>query len=191
LPVRECAGGCTSEDFVASRLPQLLRYFVRTRQRVDDELTVGLSGELTRSSAAASSISARRRPGEDRRRVVSQDRLVWCRAIRAASTRPRLCRSFSTAAQNHPRDRACDAARPPLAHRVHPQRIARGGARRARRHRCRGGADPARDWRRSPIAMACPISTRWIFVPLEASWKMRGPAPELAAAILATIIGLQ
>src|ERR1700685_1983064 len=35
-----------SEDFVASRLPEVLREFVRTHPLVDVELTVGLSGEL-------------------------------------------------------------------------------------------------------------------------------------------------
>ncbi len=41
-----------SEDFVASRLPEVLREFVRTHPLVDVELTVGLSGELNQKLGA-------------------------------------------------------------------------------------------------------------------------------------------
>jgi DNA-binding transcriptional LysR family regulator len=69
----------TSEDFVASRLPRLLRDFVRAHPLVDVELTVGLSGDLHRKLAAGELdlMCAKRRPGEERGRLVWQDRLVW------------------------------------------------------------------------------------------------------------------
>ena len=59
-----------SEDFVASRLPEVLREFVRSHPLVDVELTVGLSGELDL-------VCGKRHPGEDRGRLIWRDRLVW------------------------------------------------------------------------------------------------------------------
>ena len=69
----------TSEDFVASRLPRLLRDFVRAHPRVDVELTVGLSGELYQKleRGELDLVCAKRRPGEEHGRLVWQDRLVW------------------------------------------------------------------------------------------------------------------
>jgi DNA-binding transcriptional LysR family regulator len=69
----------TSEDLVLSRLPQLLRDFVRTHPRVDVELTVGLSGELYQKLGRGELdlICAKRRPGEERGGLVWRDRLVW------------------------------------------------------------------------------------------------------------------
>ncbi len=69
----------TSEDFVASRLPQLLRDFVRAHPRVDVELTVGLSGELYQKLARGELdlVCAKRRPGEEHGGLVWRDRLVW------------------------------------------------------------------------------------------------------------------
>jgi DNA-binding transcriptional LysR family regulator len=67
------------EDFVASRLPELLRDFVRTHPLVDLELTVGLSGELNEKLARGELdlVCGKRRPGDDRGRVVWRDRLAW------------------------------------------------------------------------------------------------------------------
>ena len=69
----------TSEDFVASRLPEVLREFVRTHPLVDVELTVGLSGELNEKLGRGELdlVCGKRRPGEDRGRLVWRDRLVW------------------------------------------------------------------------------------------------------------------
>jgi DNA-binding transcriptional LysR family regulator len=69
----------TSEDFVASRLPEVLREFVRSHPRVDVELTVGLSGELNEKLGRGELdlVCGKRRPGEDRGRLVWRDRLVW------------------------------------------------------------------------------------------------------------------
>jgi DNA-binding transcriptional LysR family regulator len=74
----------TSEDFVTSRLPQLLRDFVRTHPLVDLELTVGLSGELNQRLARSELdlVCGKRRRGEERGRVVFRDRLVWAGAPR-------------------------------------------------------------------------------------------------------------
>jgi DNA-binding transcriptional LysR family regulator len=69
----------TSEDFVASRLPEVLREFVRTHPLIDVELTVGLSGELNEKLGRGELdlVCGKRRPGEDRGRLVWRDRLVW------------------------------------------------------------------------------------------------------------------
>ena len=69
----------TSEDFVASRLPEVLREFVRTHPLVDVELTVGLSGALNEKLGRGELdlVCGKRRPGEDRGRLVWRDRFVW------------------------------------------------------------------------------------------------------------------
>src|ERR1700757_1177225 len=69
----------TSEDFVTSRLPDVLRDFVRTHPLVEFELTVGRSGELNERLARGELdlICGKRAPGDDRGRVVSRDRLTW------------------------------------------------------------------------------------------------------------------
>src|ERR1700739_3061383 len=68
-----------SEDFVTSLLPEVLREFVRTHPLVEFELTVGLSGELNEKleRGELDLVCGKRRPGEDRGRVVWRDRLVW------------------------------------------------------------------------------------------------------------------
>lgn len=68
-----------SEDFVASRLPEVLREFVRTHPLVDVELTVGLSGELNQKldRGELDLVCGKRRPREDRGRLIWRDRLVW------------------------------------------------------------------------------------------------------------------
>lgn len=68
-----------SEDFVQSRLPEVLREFTRIHRAVDLELTVGLSGALFQALDAAELdlILAKRRPGEDRGHLVRRERLVW------------------------------------------------------------------------------------------------------------------
>jgi DNA-binding transcriptional LysR family regulator len=68
-----------SEDFVQSRLPEVLREFTRLHRAVDLELTVGLSGGLlqTLDAGELDLVLAKRRPGEDRGRLVRRERLVW------------------------------------------------------------------------------------------------------------------
>ena len=68
-----------SEDFVASRLPEVLREFVRTHPLVDVELTVGLSGELNQKldRGELDLVCGKRRPREDRGRLIWRDRLIW------------------------------------------------------------------------------------------------------------------
>jgi DNA-binding transcriptional LysR family regulator len=68
-----------SEDFVASRLPEVLREFVRTHPLVDVELTVGLSGELNEKLGRGELdlVCGKRRTGEEGGRLIWRDRLVW------------------------------------------------------------------------------------------------------------------
>jgi DNA-binding transcriptional LysR family regulator len=68
-----------SEDFVQSRLPEVLRDFTRLHRAVDLELTVGLSGALFEALDAAELdlVLAKRRPGEDRGRLVRREKLLW------------------------------------------------------------------------------------------------------------------
>src|ERR1700742_1553219 len=68
-----------SEDFVASRLPEVLKEFVRTHPQIEFELTVGLSGELTEKLARGELdlVCGKRRRGADHGRLVSRDRLAW------------------------------------------------------------------------------------------------------------------
>jgi DNA-binding transcriptional LysR family regulator len=68
-----------SEDFVQSRLPEVLREFTRVHRAVDLELTVGLSGGLLEALDAGELdlVLAKRRPGEDRGELVRREKLVW------------------------------------------------------------------------------------------------------------------
>ncbi|HTW72409.1 MAG TPA: LysR family transcriptional regulator [Acetobacteraceae bacterium] len=69
----------TSEDFVSSRLPEVLRGFVQRHPLVDLELTVDLSATLNTmlDEGALDVVLGKRRPGDDRGRLVWRDRLVW------------------------------------------------------------------------------------------------------------------
>lgn len=68
-----------SEDFVLSRLPEVLREFTRIHPAVDLELTVALSGALFEELDAGrlDLVLAKRRSGGDRGRLVRRERLVW------------------------------------------------------------------------------------------------------------------
>jgi DNA-binding transcriptional LysR family regulator len=68
-----------SEDFVQTRLPEVLREFTRIHRAVDLELTVGLSGGLLEALDAGELdlVLAKRRPGEDRGQLVRREKLVW------------------------------------------------------------------------------------------------------------------
>jgi DNA-binding transcriptional LysR family regulator len=68
-----------SEDFVASRLPEVLREFVRAHPQVDVELTVGLSGDLNQKLGRGELdlVCGKRRPGDNHGRLIWRDRLVW------------------------------------------------------------------------------------------------------------------
>lgn len=68
-----------SEDFAASLLPEVLRDFVRTHPLVEFELTVGLSGELNEKLGRGELdlVCGKRRPGDDRGGLVWRDRLAW------------------------------------------------------------------------------------------------------------------
>jgi len=75
-----------SEDFVSSRLPEVLRDFVRVHPMVDLELTVDLSAMLYQmlDNGDLDVALCKRRAGDDRGRRVWRDRLVW---IGAEATR--------------------------------------------------------------------------------------------------------
>lgn len=68
-----------SEDFVLTRLPEVLEGFRRDHPEVDLELTVELSGTLHELLAAGrlDLVLAKRRPEQTRGRLVWRDRLVW------------------------------------------------------------------------------------------------------------------
>src|SRR6202000_1259300 len=67
----------TSEDVVVSRLPEVLREFVRTHPLVEFELTVGLSGDLNEKLARGELdlVCGKRRRGTDHGRLVSPARV--------------------------------------------------------------------------------------------------------------------
>lgn len=68
-----------SEDFVLTRMPEVLEGFRREHPEVDLELTVELSGTLHKLLAAGrlDLVLAKRGPEESRGRLVWRDRLVW------------------------------------------------------------------------------------------------------------------
>ena len=68
-----------SEDFVSSRLSDLLRDFVQRHTAIDLALTVGMSATLYEQFDAGELdlVLAKRRAGDERGRLVWRDRLVW------------------------------------------------------------------------------------------------------------------
>jgi DNA-binding transcriptional LysR family regulator len=76
----------TSEDFVSTRLPELLREFVQEHALVDLELSVGVSARLYELMDAGELdlVLAKRPAGDDRGQLVWRDRLAW---IGAPATR--------------------------------------------------------------------------------------------------------
>ena len=68
-----------SEDFVTSRLPEVLADFVRAHPLVDLALTVDLSATLYQMLDAGDLdlVLCKRRGGDDRGRLVWRDRLAW------------------------------------------------------------------------------------------------------------------
>jgi DNA-binding transcriptional LysR family regulator len=69
----------TSEDFVTTRLPELLREFVQEHALVDLELNVGVSAKLYEDMDAGELdlVLAKRPAGDERGRLVWRDRLAW------------------------------------------------------------------------------------------------------------------
>jgi DNA-binding transcriptional LysR family regulator len=80
----------TSEDFVSTRLPELLRDFMRQHALVDLELRVGVSATLYELMDAGELdlVLAKRRAGDDRGRLVWRDRLAWVGAPGAGVSLP-------------------------------------------------------------------------------------------------------
>lgn len=73
-----------SEDFMLTRMPEVLEEFRREHPEVDLELTVELSGTLHELLAAGrlDLVLAKRRAEDSRGRLVWRDRLVWVGAER-------------------------------------------------------------------------------------------------------------
>jgi DNA-binding transcriptional LysR family regulator len=69
----------TSEDFVLSRLPEILREFTRTHPEVDFELTVAPSGFLYEKLDAGGLdlVLGKRRSGEAHGKLVWREKLTW------------------------------------------------------------------------------------------------------------------
>jgi len=69
----------TSEDFVSTRLPELLRDFVREHALIDLELRVGVSATLHEYIEAGELdlVLAKRPAGDERGQLVWRDRLAW------------------------------------------------------------------------------------------------------------------
>lgn len=69
----------SSEDFVLSRMPAILRNFTRRHPEVDLELTLALSGDLNEMMAAGELdlTLTKRRLGEEAGDFVAREKLVW------------------------------------------------------------------------------------------------------------------
>jgi len=80
----------TSEDFVSTRLPELLADFMRQHTLVDLELKVGVSAALYEHLDAGELdlVLAKRRAGEARGQLVWRDRLAWVGAPGATVSFP-------------------------------------------------------------------------------------------------------
>lgn len=73
----------TSEDFVSSHLPEVLRDFVQRHPLVDLELTVDLSATLNTmlDEGGLDVALCKRRAGDERGRLVWRDRLAWIGSV--------------------------------------------------------------------------------------------------------------
>src|SRR3954469_11845946 len=130
-----------SEDFVLTRLSEILESFRHEHPEVDLELTVELSGTLHEQLDAGQLdlVLAKRRPEDPRGESVWHDRLVWIGSGRLRNrpdpAAPRVV--FPPPGElAGPGPRGTGAARAGVADRLHErlaQRSRRGGAGRARR----------------------------------------------------------
>ncbi len=138
-----------SDDFVASRLPEVLADFVRLHPLVDLALSVEMSATLYQMLDAGELdvVLCKRRPGDERGRLVWRDRLAW---IGTDATRIDPDAAFAAdpvhTAQPHPRHgaRNIGAGREAVADRVlerQPERTARRRAGGSRRHGARAWVD--------------------------------------------------
>ena len=140
-----------SEDFVLTRLPEILESFRRDHPEVELELTVELSGTLHRQLAAGrlDLVLAKRRTGDTHGELVWQDTLTWIGAPqRADRSGPSGAAGPLPAAGHHPGPRPGGAggARPVVADRLYeyePERTDRGGPCRAGRDGAHPRPDPA------------------------------------------------
>ncbi len=182
-----------SEDFAASLLPEVLRNFVRTHPLVEFELTVGLSGELNEKLGRGELdlVCGKRRPGDDRGRLVWRDRLAWVcgdlRRLDPSTPVPLILYS--------PPSITREIALATLERRGRPWRIVctSGSLSGLRAAALAGlgvtvfskGLIPI-DLAEMPSGHGLPDLGAVEFVLLSTSRTMRGPAAELADAILAS-----
>ncbi len=182
-----------SEDFAASLLPEVLRDFVRTHPLVEFELTVGLSGELNEKLGRGELdlVCGKRRPGDDRGRLVWRDRLAWVcgdlRRLDPSTPVPLILYS--------PPSITREIALATLERRGRPWRIVctSGSLSGLRAAALAGlgvtvfskGLIPI-DLAEMPSGHGLPDLGAVEFVLLSTSRTMRGPAAELADAILAS-----
>lgn len=182
-----------SEDFVASRLPEVLAEFVRQHPLVDLELTVGLSATLYQLLDAGDLdlVLLKRRGEDDRGRLVWRDRLVW---IGAETTRIDPAQPLPLILYTPP-SISRTAALETLERAGRPWRIVcSSGSLSGLRAAALAGLGITVHARglmpdglvEMPAAYRLPELSDVEFVVLSASRQERGPAAELAAAILAS-----
>jgi DNA-binding transcriptional LysR family regulator len=179
-----------SEDFVSTRLPELLRDFVRRHALVDLELKVGVSATLYEHLDAGELdlVLAKRRAGDDRGQLVWRDRLVWVGAFGTPIQAPVPLILFD--APSLTRAVALEAMeRAGLTWRIACTSGSLSGLRAA----CLAGLGVTVHARglipegltEMPASCGLPALGDAEFVVLGARTGPRGPAAELAAAILA------
>ncbi|HEY1935768.1 MAG TPA: LysR substrate-binding domain-containing protein [Acetobacteraceae bacterium] len=181
----------TSEDFVSSRLPELLADFVRLHPLVDLELTVSLSATLHQMLDAGDLDVAlcKRRAGDDRGQLVWRDRLAWigCEATRIDPAQPLPLIVFS------PPSVTRTAALEALEHAGRAWRIVcSSGSLSGLRAAALAGLGVTVHARglmpegltEMPASLRLPELGEVEFVVLGAGRAMRGPAAELAGAML-------
>ena len=159
----------TSEDFVSSRLPEILRDFTRRHPGVDLELTVDLSATLNAQFDAGELdlVLAKRRTGEARGKLVWRDRLVWIGGPGLAVDPQAPLPLILYAPPSLTRTRGAGGAgarRAGLARGVHqrqPERPARRGAGGPRHHAARAQPDAGGAGRGAGGACGCRTPARW------------------------------
>lgn len=187
-----------SEDFVSTRLPELLRDFVHQHSLVDLELTVGVSATLYEAldKGELDLLLAKQRDGDDRGQRVWRDRLAWISApgmtLDPAAPVPLILYGAPSITRAVALDRLERVGRP---WRI----VCTSGSLSGLRAACLAGLGISVHARglvpdglaELPSAAGLPELGDVAFVVLQASAARRGPAAALAQAILANGARLQ
>jgi DNA-binding transcriptional LysR family regulator len=187
-----------SEDFVSTRLPELLRDFVHQHSLVDLELTVGVSAMLYEAldRGELDLLLAKRRDGDERGQLVWRDRLAWISApgmtVDPAAPVPLILYRAPSITRAVALDRLERAGRP---WRI----VCTSGSLSGLRAACLAGLGISVHARllvpdglaELPSAAQLPELGDVEFIVLQASAARRGPAAALAEAILANGARLQ